>query len=106
MEEKKTLIYKIFNKLLIKGELNEHLIRYCLKKARKDKMKVYLYLAYEIAKNSPQNISQNILDALCLELIKIGLQAQEITEEFRVSEDTKRLLLNWFQKKRSHSLQN
>jgi hypothetical protein len=105
--EKNTLIYKIFNKLLIKGELNEHLIRYCLKKARKDKMKVYLYLAYEIAKiakNSPQNISQNILEALCLELIDVDLQkAKEITEEFGASEDTKRLL-NWFQKKRSRSL--
>jgi hypothetical protein len=100
MEEKNTLIYKIFNKLLIKGELNEHLIRYCIKKARKDKMKVYLYLAYEIAKNSPQNISQNILDALCLELINVDLQkAKEIIEEFGGSEDTKRLL-NWFKKKK------
>jgi ribosome-associated toxin RatA of RatAB toxin-antitoxin module len=103
MEEKNTLIYKIFNKLLIKGELNEHLIRYCIKKARKDKMKIYLYLAYEIAKNSPQNISQNILDALSQELMNVDFKkAKEIIELGRL-EDMK-ILLNWFKKKRLRSL--
>jgi ribosome-associated toxin RatA of RatAB toxin-antitoxin module len=101
--EKKALIYKIFNKLLIKGELNEHLIRYCLKKARKDKMKVYLYIAYEIAKNSPQNISQNILDALFQELISVDVKKAKEIMELGCSEDMK-ILLNWFTKKKSYSL--
>jgi hypothetical protein len=73
---KRTLINKIIERVLYSGELNESLIRYCIKKSRKENLKIWLHVAYEIAKNSPSSrkISENVIDALVKELSEIDLE--------------------------------
>jgi len=78
---KRTLINKIIEKALFEGELNECVIRYCIKKSRKENLKIWLHVAYEIAKNSPHKISENVLDSLVKELSEIDLEkAVEIAQ--------------------------
>ncbi len=102
---KNQLVNQLIERALKEGELNDSLIRFCIRKAKNEGLKSWLYVASEIAKNNHRKISQNVIDSLVKTWMEIDLEKAIEIAPLGASKETIQKLIHLCIRKRFQDLE-